>query len=197
MPMRAGAPARSFGLGRTCAQFPDAAPYELWVETQQLANIIEGKEPIVAFLHDPLLHFAKPLPPGSIARCAVLAVTVNRVFQNRHEQRLFRLQVFAAPEGGEVLVAQGVIVSGENEIFFCHRTPPWLARRWGTMAVDVQPICHWICQGLRMSLCMDAIFSFATSHRCKMAVVNPCGIAENLRFTVAWPLRFNKWQNRL
>jgi hypothetical protein len=43
---------------------------------------------------------------------------VNRVFQDRHEQRLFRFQVLAAPEGGEILVAQGAIVSRENEICF-------------------------------------------------------------------------------
>src|SRR3990172_11720774 len=121
MPMRSGAPAWILDLGWFRAQLPDAPPYILRVETQQFTNVIEGKEPVVPFLHDPLLGFTKALPPGSIARCAVLAVTVNRVFQDRHEQRHFRFQVLATPEGGEILVAQGGIVSDENEVLFSHR----------------------------------------------------------------------------
>ena len=74
------------------------------VQSQVLANIVERKNPVILVSHNPLFRFRKPLFSDLIVRFTVFFKQMNRVFQNRKYQQLFRLNDGVATKGIEKLL---------------------------------------------------------------------------------------------
>jgi hypothetical protein len=75
--------------------FPQFIAYIVRVEPEKFAYILERENPAIPLTHDPLLDFVKSLLAKTILGVTVRPIFLNRVLQNRRQERLLWSEVLA------------------------------------------------------------------------------------------------------
>src|SRR6516225_5175217 len=97
-------PVPPLGLRIPPLHLAQSTPQVHGVEPEEFADVVERKDPLLSFVHNPFFGFAEQFSGGGISRAAVFLLVVKRVFENGRDQRFFWFVIFAAPKCVQILL---------------------------------------------------------------------------------------------